>query len=158
MPKKNAQPAIEAVTPIVTGYRIRPKYRDIVCDWEDIEEGEEPLRATIRTNLSFDEIDALPALLGTKYTDLWAAMAPHVTTWNLTAVNELTGNLEAVPPPAEAGPDVFRAADALVTQWLFIKVKTAHLGDDATAADRKNDSSPSESGPDAVSSNDSDET
>ena len=131
MPKK-ATPAP------VTGFQIRPRYREVVCDWFELEDGEEPFTATIRTNLTFDQINAIPAGDGVTFSEVWEQIAEYVTKWNLVAEDE-TGAMVAVPPPAEAGPDVFRAMDAALNVWLIAQVRTAHLG----GPDRKNGSTPS---------------
>lgn len=128
MPKKAA-----AVTPL-TGYTIRPRYRDVVCDWDEPEAGEEAFTATIRTNLTFDQINAIPGGEGVTFTDVWDVIAPYVTGWNLLA-EDTDGNVVPVPPPAEAGPDAFKMLDPAMNVWLIAQVRTAHLG----GPERKND-------------------
>ena len=122
MPKK-------AAAAPVTGFQIRPRYREVTCDWFDLEDGEEPLKATIRTNLTFDQVNAIPALTqGVTFEDVWKAITPYISAWNLVGENAETGALEAIPPPAEAGGEVFRATDTAVSLWLHGEVKYAHLG------------------------------
>jgi len=155
MPKKKAQPAVEAVQPAVVGHVIKPRYREFECDWIDLDEGEVPFRATIRVNLSFAEVNALPPLNGSLYVDIWEILAPHVTAWNLEAVDHLTGERKPVPPPAEVGVSAFQATDPMYTHWMYMTLKTAHQGGVNGALEAKNVSGPSESGPPPEKSSDS---
>ena len=98
---------------MTTGYRTKPRYRDIVCDWPDLapDDGCEPLKATVVSNLTFSELDAIPAVLRPQengegiviYADetLRSAIAPYVTNWNVTARDIKTGESVDVPPPAD---------------------------------------------------------
>lgn len=133
MAKKKAA----APTPI-SGFRIRPRYRDVECDWFELEEGEEPFRATIRRNLTFEQIHAIPDGDEATFDEIWKEIAPYVTGWNLLAEDD-KGEVVPVPPPAEAGPDVSRMLDAQMSLWLILQVRQAHLG----GAERKNTSAPS---------------
>lgn len=134
MPKKKPQPAIEAVTPI-TGYRRPHTYREFRFDeYPDLPAGAEPLTVKVRANLSFDEIDAIPFGAGTPYADVFQAIAPHVVTWNVIREVLETGQMEAVPPPAEAGWEVLQVLDHLEANWVLDKVKFGHLAVQADAA------------------------
>jgi hypothetical protein len=53
----------------------------------------------------------------------------------------LTGAIVPVIPPAEAGPDVLKAVDPLVTVWLASRLKTIHI---PSKEDRGKDTPPSE--------------
>ena len=121
MPKKTAAPN-------VTGFRVKPRYRDVTCDWFDVEEGEEPFTATIRTNLTWGDVEAMPVPKEATFAEIWDAMAPHVVEWNLVAENIESGQVEPVPPPAEAGPEVFKALENPLSIWLYNEVRFAHLG------------------------------
>jgi hypothetical protein len=127
----------QAVTPSrPPGYRPKKRTRELVCDWDDLapEEGSPPLTVTVQTNLSFEQLDAIPSAMRPNEngdgvivfaTDKHrAAIAPYVLEWNAEAVNEKTGEAIALPPPAEAGPDIFRALDWQVAAWLAVRLKT----------------------------------
>jgi hypothetical protein len=142
------------------GYRPKKRTRELVCDWDDLapEEGSPPLTVTVQTNLSFEQIDAIPSALRPNAdgdgviifaTDRHReAIAPYVLEWNAEAVNEKTGEAVSLPPPAEAGPDIFRALDWQVAAWLAIRLKTIqHL----PAAELVEKKEPTESTPDTVS-------
>ena len=140
MPRKNAKTP-EPVE--ITGYRVRPRYRDVTCDWYELDEGEEPFTATIRTNLTFDQLNAIPAGKDVTFEEVWQEIAPYVVGWNLVAENMSTGTVEPVPPPSEAGPIAFRALDSALSLWLIAQVRTAHLG----GPERKKEPTPSGSTP-----------
>jgi hypothetical protein len=122
-----------------------------VCDFPGLEpdEGCEPLRATVRTNLTFDELDAIPVAVfvedGTvmyrSTAEMRAAIAPYVLAWNIDADDVETGETVPVIPPAEAGPDVLRTVDPLITVWLASRLKTIHI---PSKEDRGKDTPPSE--------------
>lgn len=139
MPKKKAAPQPEPMS----GYRVRPRYRTVVCDWGTPEDGELPFTATIRTNLTFDQLNAIPGGEGVTFAEIWNEIHPYVKDWNLVGENLATGAIERVPPPAEAGPEAFRALDAELNIWLIAQVRTAHLG----GPERKNGHTPSGSTP-----------
>lgn len=113
---------------IARGYRPRRTYREVVCDWPGLapEDDCDPLTATIRDDLTFDEIARIPFGADTKYTDLWAAIAPYVKAWNLVG-EDADGNVVPLPAPAEAGPEIFGAAHKLIGQWLGSELKFGHL-------------------------------
>lgn len=131
------------------GYRTKPRTRELVCDFPGLEpdEGCEPLRATVRTNLTFDELEAIPAavfvddgaVMYRSTAEVRAAIAPYVLAWNAEAENA-DGETVPVLPPADAGPDVFKAVDPLVTVWLAVRLRTIHLPDPDAA---KKDTPPS---------------
>lgn len=80
------------------------RYRKCTRELADQPEGTEPFTVTVQSNLSFEQINAIPVGRGVSFQDGFAAIAPYVTGWNLVGVNHETGEPEAVPPPAEAGP------------------------------------------------------
>ena len=137
MPKKSTPEPVQ-----ISGFRVRPRYRDVTCDWF-AEDGEEPFTATIRTNLTFDQLNAIPAGEDVTFEDVWQEIAPYVTGWNLVAENVASGTVESVPPPSEAGPLAFRALDPSLNLWLIAQVRTAHLG----GPERKKERTPSGSTP-----------
>lgn len=147
MPKKKAE------TPAnVTGFRVKPRYRDVTCTWYELEEGEEPFTATIRRNLTFEELEAIPRGEDLKWSEVWPVIAPYVVAWNHTKPDAETGEVVAVPPPAEAGPEVFRTLDTEMNLWLLGEVRYAHIGGPAALVkhldtDRKKEPMPSESTP-----------
>lgn len=127
MPRKKADAPATEPTPM-TGYRMKPRYRDVTCEWYELEDGEDAFSATIRTNLTFGELRDIPSGKDATFEEVWDVIAPYVTGWNLVAENIESGQVEAVPPPAEAGPAAFQALDASLNLWLIGQVRTAHLG------------------------------
>lgn len=107
----------------MSGYRPY-RVKEVVKE-HGIPEGSDPFRATVLTTLSFEEIDSIAIDGDRKWNDLFAAMAPMVVAWNLTARVSGTNEYEPIPPPAEAGPDVFRALEPKVTAWLAMKIRAA---------------------------------
>jgi hypothetical protein len=120
------------------GY-IPRRTKEVVGSWE-VPEGAEPFRATIITSLSFAEIDAIPLGEGSTFGQLFPVIAPYVVAWNAMGRNAETGEYEALPPPAEAGPEVLRLVEPMITTFLAIKLRTAHLGDET---ERPKDETPS---------------
>lgn len=127
----------------MNGYIPPQRTREIEATFEAAE-GAEPFRATIVTSLTFAEVDAIP-LEDARWKDIFKAIAPYVLAWNAMARNVETGEYEPVPPPAEAGPDVFQLVPPDVTVFLAVKLKTAHLGD---KDERPKESAPSDDTPD----------
>ena len=137
------------------GYRTKARTRELVCDVAALapEEGCEPLTVTVRSNLTWDEVEALPAFATTadgvvsfpNAEELRKAIAPCVLAWNCEAVNPKTGAMEPVPAPADGGPDGFRAVDDLLLIWLGVTIKRMHrapFGDGSDEAQKK-DTAPS---------------
>lgn len=106
----------------------RPRWLWVTCPLTDDGQGE-PLQVEIRTNLTFGEIDAIDTYSGkATFQQLWQAMAPSVRAWNLLRRDLVSGEVVAVPPPLEAGSDVFAALDESLTYWLAMEIRRAHLG------------------------------
>ena len=106
------------------GYRLRPRLEEYECPVEVAprEEGDEPLRVTVRSNLTFDELDALPSGEEVPYQAIFEAVARYVAAWNLT---DAEGG--KVAPPAEAGPEALRRVPPEVVVWLLERVQTGYL-------------------------------
>ncbi len=122
--KRKAAPA----APPVQGYRRAPRYRVVTLELADQPEGAEPLTVTIQSNLSFEQLNAIPSGTGAIFKDIFAVIAPYITAWNLIQVNHETGEPEAVPPPAEAGPDVMLMLDPVEALWLTGEIRFGYLG------------------------------
>lgn len=120
---------------LARGWEPIPVTREITPDpetWPMLapDPAREPLRATIRDDLTFAEIDAIVAPSeGARWNALWASIAPYVLTWNVRGINPTTREREPLPPPANAGPSVFAAAPKYVAIWLAIELKFGHLRD-----------------------------
>jgi hypothetical protein len=121
------------------GYSVKPKYRDVEHKPEGWEEGDPILKVTVRRNLTLAQKDAFFAADGNQsQLEANALMAPYIVAWNVMGEEAITddeGNITGyqtvpLPPPAEAGPDIFRAADldGEDLSWLFMEVKFAHIG------------------------------
>lgn len=75
--------------------------------WREIErEDDEPLRVKV-LDLSMAETDAIPLTMKTPLREALEVVAPYVVEWNFRAVNTVNGETIDVPPPAEAGAEVF---------------------------------------------------
>lgn len=133
-----------------------PKVRTVrvECDWPDLQPaaGGEQLWAEIE-DITFDEQAAIPYGQQFRYADLWAAIAPYVHAWNATGRNRETKQYEALPPPAEAGPEMFSRCPKMVAQWLAIELKYGPLKKDTDPKGSGTDSTPAPvSGTDSASS------
>lgn len=147
-------PKTKAAAPAPTGFISRPRYREVECDWFELEDGEVPFTATIRTNLTFAQLEEIPSGDNATFPEVWEVIHPYVIAWNLMAEDASTGEIVEVPPPAEAGPDVAKMLDAQMSLWLIAQVRMAHLGgidrNEKVGGDRKNGSTPSGSTPGPV--------
>lgn len=110
----------------MAGY-IPKRTKEVVGTWSP--EGEEPFRATIVTSLSFAEIDAIPLTSDATYEQLFPTIAPYVVAWNAMGRNAETGEYEPLPAPADAGPDVLRKVEPIVSLFLAGHLRRVHLGD-----------------------------
>jgi hypothetical protein len=115
------------------GYRLRPRLEEFACPAEVAPRraGEEPLLVTVRTNLTFDELDALPSGEQVAYQVIFEAIASYVVAWSLVKTDAESGEEEPVPAPSVAGPDAFRAVPPEVVVWLLERVQTGYLGGEA---------------------------
>lgn len=120
----------------VHGFKAKPVIRTVVFDpataakigeltgqrarWEALVagEGEEPLTAQIRDGLTFAQQDRIPFTGKATHRAIWAAIAPSVVGWNVIGVDAETGEERLLPPPAEAGPEIFASAQKEIALWL----------------------------------------
>jgi hypothetical protein len=118
-------------TPIM-GYVPRKRFRwiEIPAGLIDVEDGAEPLKVKIRSHLTFGQIDEIPDPLvkGTLFNDIKEAIVDYVLDWNVMAPNAETGELEKVPPPAEAGVDAFLFLAGFEVEWIAASLRTSTLG------------------------------
>ena len=139
-------PKTKAAAPAPTGFQIRPRYREVTCDLFELEDGEVPFTATIRTNLTFAQLEEIPSGDDATFPEVWEVIHPYVIAWNLMAEDASTGEIVDVPPPAEAGPDIAKMLEPQISYWLITQVRTAHLGgvtkNNEIGEDRKNGSTP----------------
>lgn len=91
----------------------------------------EAVYVDIVEDLNWGELKRLQRLEKPTYDDAAAAISPYVTAWNVEGRNADTGEFEALPAPAEAGADVFDAVEPWVIDWLFLMLRTVHVGGDA---------------------------
>lgn len=96
-----------------------------------VEEGAEeqvPFKATLRTNLTFAELDGLTWEDGADVRQvIWPMFAPYVTAWNVYGADE-AGDVAAIAPPAEAGPAQFQYIPIQLF-WLIVReVKLRNMG------------------------------
>ena len=148
MGTKKAKAAAPELAPVISmqGYRRVPRYEEIEYRPDELPADQEGLKVTIRTNLSFREIEQIPYSLGTKYAEIWPWIAPYVTKWNVMGENLETGEWEPVPPPAEGGVSSFDALEDVESLWLILAIKFKHR-QKVDSDEGKTGSTPSESGP-----------
>lgn len=85
------------------------------------EHGRKPLTITVR-DLNIRQTNAIPYGPRVPLTDAFTVIAPYVTAWDLELRDKQSGKTIPVPPPAEAGPEVFELVDtatgAAIVSWL----------------------------------------
>lgn len=92
--------------------------------WREIErEEQEPLRVKLQ-DLSIRQTNAIPWATGMALRTVFEHIAPYVVAWDFEAVNIETGETVAVPPPAEAGPDVFELLPNTVGTEIVMWLRT----------------------------------
>lgn len=137
----------ETISPNGVAVGFVPKVRTVrvTCDWPDLQpaEGGEQLWAEIE-DITFDEQAAIPFGQQFRYLDLWQAIAPYIHTWNATERKRVDGGVvyEPLPPPAEAGPEVFGRCSKWIGQWLAIELKYGPLKKDTDPKGKSTDSMP----------------
>lgn len=151
----------DAIGPPVGGYRAPARYR-VVHGAEGSQFA--GLWAEIRSNLLGGELDALNDNEQT-WLSVEALMAPWVVAWNLTAPTKVRREEpiepgpdgtprtavtvsvadEPLPPPAEAGPGVFRRVDVYVKVWLRSQLAAAPFmrGDESLKPQARSAATPS---------------
>lgn len=91
--------------------------------------GEAPW-ADVVEDLTWGELKRLQEkapLDSAKYDVAGDAIAPYVVAWNIEGRNAETGELEALPPPAEDAA-VFDCVEPWVISWLFLTMHNIHRG------------------------------
>lgn len=122
----------------MNGYLPRRRTRELICAFPGLEpeEGAEPLRATVVSSLTFDQLDAIPnpifkddddRLFYRHTRELREAIAPFVLAWNCLAIDRESGQPVPLPPPAESGPDILRAVAPEVAVWLGHELRLIHV-------------------------------
>lgn len=95
---------------------------------EDGQEDEVAFTATLRTNLTFAEVDALVWEADTNVREtLWPMFAPYVTGWNLRAVAD-NGDLVEIDPPSVGGPEQFQYVPVPLFWAIAREVKIRNVG------------------------------
>jgi hypothetical protein len=129
MPKPKVLEEVTAPT-IISGYRPKRSVRRIVAMPDSVispftkrvaaqmepEDGAEPFWADIRDDLTFAEMDSVKP--SAPFADLWETIAPWVIAWNAIALDQVSGEWKAVPPPAEMGPEAFATQRTQVTNFI----------------------------------------
>lgn len=113
-------------------YRPKERTRELVCTLPALEPepGCDPLTVTVRSNLTFAELKAMPPLTReTRWEEAQKLIAPYVIAWNIEGVNE-HGEPVPLPVPSEVRNEVnvFEETDPLITIWLYNELRMLHLG------------------------------
>lgn len=104
------------------------------------DEGEIGLWAEVRDDLTFAQINAIPFGGDVVWRNAWEAIAPYVIDWNAEGLDVETGDYAPLPPPAQAGPEVFEQTPKAVTTWLVLELKMGPLrGPDPKGLKRSDD-------------------
>lgn len=116
---------------VVQGFRRKHRWIRFTCELATLEpeDGCEPLWIEVPNSLTWEEIDTLRFTDDQTYADRWVLIAPYVRAWNAVGVDGVTGDLTPLPPPIEAGPEVFRALDRDICTWIDLTVQNAFRGD-----------------------------
>ncbi len=131
----------------IAQYREVPHYV-----WRDVEwpDRDRPLRVQVQ-DLSIRQHRAIPAGKGVLLADQYPAIAPYVVAWDFEAVSLETGETVPVPPPAEAGWEVFELLPDAVAIGVMLWIYNPSYMRGIAA---KKASTPSESTTDPPSGND----
>ncbi len=86
----------------------------------------EPFEITMRSNLTMEEVEEIVIKPDSKLTnaELWDLMAPHIVKWPFA--DPKTG--EPIPPPAEAGGQVFKKAPPGLANLIYSDLLKVNLG------------------------------
>jgi hypothetical protein len=121
MPKTKELEPVEVIpNGTAEGYRPKPSTRRVIAD-PSLYDNPQPLFKKALDHLTPDTVSFFEAEIGDSLTiaqqkrmtlncswpEVFAQIAPFVYSWNAHAQNADTGEWEQLPPPAEAGPDVF---------------------------------------------------
>src|SRR5690606_32172954 len=98
------------------GYRPRRRTKTFVCDIPELEpeEGFDPIWVEVVTSLDWGAREDIKRQPKQRYDERFPLIAPYVVGWNVTAPDAETGEWNPVPPPSEAGADVFHLIDPLL--------------------------------------------
>jgi hypothetical protein len=87
--------------------------------------------ADIVEDLTLGEVKVLQQkapLQTAKYDVAADAIARYIVAWNIEGRNADTGEMEALPAPATAGPEIFDCVEPWVITWLFMHMHVVHQG------------------------------
>jgi len=118
------------------GFKARARYREITCDWPLLapDDESEPFKVTIQTNLTFDEIAAIPTIApDVTFKEAQQSIAPYIVKWNAEGYLPESSDTVPLPTPAEAGSDVFDCIASgedmqLITLWLVSQFRALPHG------------------------------
>jgi hypothetical protein len=111
------------------GFITEVETREAVCDIVAPREGAEPFRVTLQTGLTFRQLEAIPLEDETLWSDLRDAIWRYVLDWNALWLNPESGEYERLLPPAQVGPDQFKAINNNLVRWIGLELKIGHLRD-----------------------------
>lgn len=152
VPQGDGGSALPVLDQEIPGFAPMDEWAKIECTWDLVSprSGAEPFWAEISTSLTIREAKNIPEMFGPNVDvrKLATYVAPYVRSWNATARNLDTGTYEPLPPPAEAGPDVFFAAPLRLLQWIALMLQAIHL---QGGPDRPKETPPSDATSDGAS-------
>lgn len=123
MAPRKQQPEPKPLTGFAVGKQ-SGRTKTYTCDLPDFEGFE----ITVK-RLTFAELRDMPDAQAT-HDEVWQHIYPYVVGWNAQA--EIAGGgWEDVPPPADAGPDVFLLIEPELSVWIYAQLKYGYLGGDA---------------------------
>lgn len=129
---------------LATPFSVGNRYRVECCP----EEGLTGFCVEVRDNLMNFERDQLEAATDdiAVYNKAWLAtpdderdhsdtparreltlIAPYIRAWNAVGIDTADGQEKPIPPPAEAGPQVFDLLEQPMTNWLRITIIRGYL-------------------------------
>lgn len=103
--------------------------RRVIAELKPEINGEAPW-ADVVEDLTWGELKALrekAPMQTASYDDASAAISRYVVAWNLQGYTADTGDLEAIPAPAEDA-SAFDCVEPWVISWLFVTMHQIHMG------------------------------
>lgn len=121
--KKTAVAATKATTPVFDISQFREQKRYVTREID--REGTKPLTVKLE-DLSIRQTNEIPWGMKVPLKESMEVCAQYVAEWDLEAENIATGDLMSVPPPSEAGWEVFELVENSVAVAIINWLKIPH--------------------------------